>query len=99
MNISTNVSEENLLKIRKMVNELNFSLEEIRTFSEYEREDDYLGLSIAFGFDIERFYNESAESIDFEEIAIKDGFLDAFYSLPKSIRDIKKACSLYTTLK
>ena len=91
----TSKSLDNILKIERLANELGLLPEEISSFSDHERFEDYLSLSISFGFDLTAFYERTRANICFRDIATSGGFLELFYSLPDCDERLERTCELY----
>lgn len=60
---------------------------DISTFSEHNRDDDYLEFSVSLGFDLDAFYNTPLKDLDFEKIRTKGDYLDDFFNLPLDKRN------------
>lgn len=79
-------SEINKKKINKLAKALDC---DISTFSNHNREDDYLEFALSLGFDLDAFFNTPLEELDFKKIVLKGEYLDGFFKLPKSQRTLE----------
>ena len=69
-------SEQHQQKIQSLAKLLGFSMEEMASFSSYGRCDDYLGLALALGFDLQMFFNTPTNELDFSVICTKGGYIE-----------------------
>lgn len=78
-----NPSQMNSLKIEKLSEQTGLSLEDLASFSAFNRVDDYLALSVSLGFDLDSFFNTEYTQLDFRKITTADGYLHDFFSEAK----------------
>lgn len=80
-----NPSKVNYLKIEKLSQQTGLTMDDLASFSPYNRTDDYLSLSLSLGFDLDRFFDLNYEEIDFKNIALEGGYLSDFFTTSKGI--------------